>query len=183
MPYFDSPAADSYTAAICIDMQKNLSWSAYVTSLGRLMQLLLCFVCLLGCAASPSAPATAPTVEPPAAGPEVPAVAKIASSVQNLIERLRADGITAANVATRHPESYSTPLMRVDDTGRIQTVIQVTTVDKQVESVLEQQGVHIDITDEALHLIQAWIPFERVEQVAQLPFVRYIRPPSYAFRR
>jgi hypothetical protein len=71
----------------------------------------------------------------------------------------------------------------VDHLGRIQTVIQVTAVDAQVERLLEQQQVHIDISDAGLRLMQAWIPFDRVEQVARLPFVQYIRPPSYAFRR
>lgn len=146
---------------------------------GRLMNLSVCLLCLVGCGASQSAPATVS----PAAGSEVAAVAKIAASLQSLIQRLRADGVTAANVTTRNPESYSTPLIRVDHLGRIQTVIQVTAVDAQVERLLEQQQVHIDISDAGLRLMQAWIPFDRVEQVARLPFVQYIRPPSYAFRR
>lgn len=148
----------------------------------RLIRCLL-LLCMTACSAFqplPTATAGATTAH---SNPDVSATAKIASSLRSVIQRLREAGITAANAAVRHAESYSMPLVQVDHTGSIQTVIVVTTVDDQVESLLEQQQVRIEIADADLRLIQAWIPFERVEHIAALPFVRYIRPPSYAFRR
>jgi asparagine synthetase B (glutamine-hydrolysing) len=115
--------------------------------------------------------------------PTAPASEKIAASIRSVAQRMRQDGITAANVATRQAESYTTPLVRVDHTGMLHAVILVTTVDDQVEAVLEEHQVRIEIADVSLRMIQTWIPFDRLERLAALPFVRYIQPPSYAVRR
>lgn len=111
------------------------------------------------------------------------AAAKIAAAIRSVVQRLQQDGITAATAAARQAESYTTSLVRVDHTGSIQAVILVTAVENQVESILAQHQARIEIADAELRLIQAWVPFERLEQIAALPFVRYIRPPSYAVRR
>jgi hypothetical protein len=96
---------------------------------------------------------------------------------------MQQEGLTAANAATRHPETYSTPLVRVDQAGRIHTLILVTAVSTQVEATLATHDVTVESTDARRHSVQAWIPFERLEIVAMLPFVRYLHPPHYAHRR
>ncbi len=118
---------------------------------------------------------------PPLSGS--PAASKIASSLQRVVQRMQQDGVTAANMTARHAERYSTPLVHVDSGGRVHTAILVTMFDAQVESVLTTYQVSIDRADAQTRLVQAWIPFDRLEIVAALPFVRYLRPPSYASRR
>ena len=112
-----------------------------------------------------------------------PAASKIASPLQRVVQRMQQDGVTAANVTTRHAERYSTPLVRVDAQGRIHTAILVTTFDAQVESVLTTHQAAIEHADTQARLVQAWIPFDRLATVATFPFVRYLRSPSYARRR
>jgi hypothetical protein len=108
---------------------------------------------------------------------------KIASSLHSVVQQMRQDGVTAANVAARQAESYSTPLVRVDHTGRLQAVVLVTAVEERMVSQLEAHQAHVEIADAELRLIQAWIPFDRLEDIATLPFVHAIRPPGYAMRR
>jgi hypothetical protein len=72
--------------------------------------------------------------------------------------------------------------VRVDALGRIHTAIRVTRVDLQVVSGLQAAQVEIDQTA-GQDTIQGWIPFDRVEQVAALSFVRGLRPPRYAIHR
>lgn len=112
-----------------------------------------------------------------------PAASKIASPLQRVVQRMQQDGVTAANVTTRQAERYSTPLVRVDAKGRVHTAILVTTFDAQVESALTTPQVSLEHVDAQARLVQAWIPFDRLATVAALPFVRYLRPPSYATRR
>ena len=112
-----------------------------------------------------------------------PVAGKIASSLQHIVQRMHRDGVTAANVATRHAETYSTPLVHVDPLGRVHTAILVTTFDTHVESVLTVHQVAIERADAQLHIVHAWVPFDRLETIAALPFVRSLRPPSYASRR
>src|SRR5262249_23167445 len=118
---------------------------------------------------------------PPLSGS--PATSKIASSLLRVVQRMQQDGVTAGNVTARHAERYSTSLVRVDTAGRVQTAILVTTFDAQVEAVLTTQQVAIERADARARLVQAWIPFDRLITVAALPFVRYLRAPSYASRR
>jgi len=118
---------------------------------------------------------------PPLSGS--PATSKIASSLQRVVQRMQQDGVTADNVTARHAETYSTPLVQVDAAGRVQTAILVTTFDAQVESALTAHQVTIERANAQAHLVQAWIPFDRLTTVAALPFVRYLRAPSYASRR
>ena len=112
-----------------------------------------------------------------------PAASKIASPLQRVVQRMQQDGVTAATVTAHRTERYSTPLVRVDAQGRVHTAILVTTFDAQVESVLTTHQVSIEQADTQARLVQAWIPFDRLATVAALPFVRYLRPPSYASRR
>jgi hypothetical protein len=96
---------------------------------------------------------------------------------------MQEDGLTAENVAAHHAHTYTTPLVQVDAQGNMHAVLLVSAIDERVLSLLEEHRVRIDIIDEKLLLVQAWIPFDRLEDVAALPFVRYIRPPSYATLR
>lgn len=141
---------------------------------GKLCKGLL-YLCLVvpACGTSPATP--------PASND--PASTKIASPLRHTIARLQQDGITAANAAQRQVETYATPLVRIDRHGRLHVVLVVSSVDDQVQLWLEAYQVDIEDTDATLLLVQAWVPFERLEEVARLAFVRYIRPPSYALRR
>jgi hypothetical protein len=61
-------------------------------------------------------------------------------------------------------------------------VIRVISFDPQVVSDLQAENVYIEQTA-GQDTIQGWIPFDRVEQVAALSFVRDLRPPRYARHR
>lgn len=149
----------------------------------RRAKWLLCLLSLMACGTPRPPPVTTTSAGTTPADSRILAEAKMASSLHSVVQRMRQDGVTAANVTTRQAESYTTPLVRVDHTGRIQAVVLVTAVEEWVASQLEVHRAHIEIADAELRLIQAWIPFDRLEEIAALPFVRYIRPPSYAMRR
>ena len=152
-----------------------------MSKFGSLLAILLA---VMACSPSSHEAQTSPAAEPVGRypHPNVPAN-KIASSIRDVLQRLRADGLTMANAATRRAETYSTPLVRIDPAGRVHTTIIVTQLDAQVAAALTAQQVVIEHTDDTTQSLQTWIPFERVETVAALPFVRYLRPPRYASRR
>src|SRR3970282_2161006 len=55
--------------------------------------------------------------------------------------------------------------------------------DQENISKLESMDVKIEIVNSKFNLIQAWVPFDKVEEVASLSFVRKITPPSYGILR
>lgn len=93
---------------------------------------------------------------------------------------MRADGVTAANAASRDVSSYSNALVRVDATGRIQTTVWVTQLHDHMLGELRRFQMHIERTDARQGVVQGWVPFYRIEDVAALAFVQHVRPPRYA---
>lgn len=150
----------------------------------RLGSILAILLAVMACSPSSHEAHTPSVAEPGGRYPHSKAPAnKIASPIRDVLQRLRADGLTAATAAARQAETYSTPLVRIDPTGRVHTTIVVTQLDAQVTAALLAQQVVVEHTDDTTQSLQTWIPFERVETVAALPFVRYLRPPRYASRR
>lgn len=108
---------------------------------------------------------------------------KIASIIQNVIQRMHDDGVTRANVSARSAAEYSNPFVRVDAMGRIHADITVTQVTPDIMADLRASQIHIVQSHAGQTIIQGWVPFDRVVTVATMPFVHHIRPPRYAMRR
>ncbi len=124
-----------------------------------------------------------PPVVTPAKGTDYTSHHKIASIIQNVIQRMHDDGVTRANVSTRSAAEYSNPFVRVDATGRIHADITVTHVTPEIMADLRASQVQIVQSHAGQTIIQGWVPFDRVVTVATMPFVHLIRPPRYAMRR
>jgi hypothetical protein len=144
--------------------------------------MLLLLVLVVSCSLS-SPPATTPTDSVSPFDATTPALMKIAAPLRQVRQRMQEDGLTAENVAAHNADTYTTPLVRVDAQGNIHAVLLVRAIDEHVLALLGEHRVRLDSMHEKLLLVQAWIPFDRLEDVAALPFVRYIRPPSYATLR
>jgi hypothetical protein len=107
----------------------------------------------------------------------------VSSSLTLIVEKMKALGITKENAKELGASSLSTPLVRVNDEGSIQTYVYVRTFGAEEKALLEARDVVIEITNEKLGIIQTWIPFDKIYEVAELPFVKRITPPSYATPR
>jgi hypothetical protein len=108
---------------------------------------------------------------------------KIASLIRDVVRRMRDDGITPANVASRSAAAYSNAFVRVDTRGRIHADMTVTGVTSEVIADLRALQVHHIQSQAGQTIVQGWVPFDQVERVAALPFVHHIRPPRYAMPR
>ena len=174
---------------LCAALSRSMS-VPFSSKLGDGCVVVLCLVVWgLVLPLSPDTPqahpalAATPGEPPPPLFPPSPQATHIAVVLRRVVSRMHHHGLTAANVATRQPETYTPPLVRVDVLGRLHTAIQVSTFDPQVEAALVAQHVQLDRVDISARVVQAWVPFDRLESVAALSFVCSIRPPRYAQRR
>jgi hypothetical protein len=92
---------------------------------------------------------------------------------------MEAQGMSRQNARDRNAASLSNPLVKVNEEGSIQTYIHVDTFGAEEKALLEKYEAVIEITNEKLGIVQAWIPFDRINEVAQLSFVKRITPPGY----
>jgi hypothetical protein len=108
---------------------------------------------------------------------------KVSSSLRAMIEKMESLGITTENANELKASSLSTPLVRVNDRGSIQTYVYVTTFGVDEKALLEERDMVIEIINEKLGIIQAWIPYNKIDEVAQFPFVKRITAPRYGTPR
>ena len=108
---------------------------------------------------------------------------KISSLITKSISKMQSLGITRENAESVYASSISDPLVKVDNSGNIQTYIYMENMNQDNISTLESMNVKIEIVNSKFNLIQAWVPFDKVEEVAGLNFVKKITPPSYGILR
>ena len=73
--------------------------------------------------------------------------------------------------------------LRVNAAGEVQVYILLDAVTDDALRQLTASGATIEITDAARRRVQARIPASRLRAVAALPFVTFVRLPTYAVRR
>ena len=104
---------------------------------------------------------------------------KVSSALRAVIDAMVARGITRQNAKELRASAFSNPLVKVNDQGNIQTYIYVDSFQPGNMDLLKSHEVIVEIVNENLKIIQGWIPFNRIYDVAQLPFVTSITRPSY----
>ena len=109
---------------------------------------------------------------------------KISSVVRRVLTQLQDMAATRQNAGTMAVHSLSIPqLIRVNEFGQIQVYIRVSETGLEQVAQLESLEVVIEIVNRDHKIIQAWVHFDRVVDVASLDFVRRISPPAYAHTR
>jgi hypothetical protein len=70
-------------------------------------------------------------------------------------------------------------MMRVNKNAEVQVYILVTEVTEQNLAELQNAGARIELQDKRQRIVQGRIPVTRLEEVAALAFVRFVRLPDY----
>ena len=71
--------------------------------------------------------------------------------------------------------------LRLTDAGEVQVFVIVADASAGTRNALETLGTQIERVDEDANIVQAWVPAGRLRQIANLPSVRTVRLPDYAF--
>ena len=108
---------------------------------------------------------------------------KVSPIVRAVKENIEDPSITARSARGLNYSALSNPLVKVDEDGNIHTYIRVHSFGAAEIAQLEAYDAEIETVNEEHGIVQAWIPFEVVDQVAQLTFVKLISPPGYRVTR
>ncbi len=103
---------------------------------------------------------------------------KVSPIVRAVKENIEDRSITARSARGLNYSALSNPLVKVDEDGNIHTYIRVHSFGAAERTQLEAYDAEIETVNEEHGIVQAWIPFEVVDQVAQLTFVKLISPPG-----
>ena len=138
----------------------------------------LSLACLLVSCASPDGSQSSASIGA-MESPETVTSTRVSPKLRDVVEALHAAGITSANARQRNADDYSTSFVKVNNAGAIQVHVKVRDVDSSTIAVLEQNGMQIELYNESLGLIQGWVPYDRIDNVASLGFVERVTPPDY----
>ena len=116
--------------------------------------------------------------------PLSPEQRKIHPLLRHQLREMAILGVTPQTAQTFNlARRFESPLLKVNDAGRIQVYVHVTQVDDGVLGLVRQHGLDIEIVNAELGILQGWLPFDRIEPLAREGAVRRIRPPDYGTRR
>jgi hypothetical protein len=119
---------------------------------------------------------TTPTLR---AQSEMQKPSKIASSVQQLVDKITTSAGTA-RIAQSALSNLSNDLLHVDAAGRIELLFHAAgIIGAGEEQDLKALGAEIVIKLESFGMIQAWVPYDKVEEAALLDWVVAVTPPDY----
>jgi Subtilase family len=105
---------------------------------------------------------------------------KIADSVQQVLQKLDATTRAAADAAV-DLSAVSNPLVRVDHAGKIELVFHAAgpVGDADVKALQALGADIVTVLTSPAGMIQAWVPYQKVEAAAALPWVVAVTPPGY----
>jgi hypothetical protein len=104
---------------------------------------------------------------------------KVASSIQQLLEKITPSA-GMARMARPDLSNLSNDLLHVDAAGRIELLFHAAgMIGVGEEKDLEALGAEIVIKLESYGMIQAWVPYDKVEEAASLGWVVAVTPPDY----
>lgn len=104
---------------------------------------------------------------------------KLHPTLSAVVERIEQAGVTPDTVDLYELGRFTTPLVRVDSRGRVQVYVHVGQVDDATLRALRAEGLTVDHADARSGIVQGWVPFHRVDDIALLGVVKRIRPPDY----
>ncbi len=70
--------------------------------------------------------------------------------------------------------------VRFDSSGNVQVYINLTNTDDGTLQQLRDLGANIEVVNSRWNKLQAWVPVDALDRIAELDAVRYITPPDYA---
>lgn len=108
-----------------------------------------------------------------------PAQQKIESNVLDKISAMRRAGLTAQNAQMRNAAQFSDKYgVQVDEQGRIYVYLRPTksATFEQLESIALQSGSKLGATNREFKIVQVWVPFEKLEEVAGQAAIASIQP-------
>jgi len=104
---------------------------------------------------------------------------KINQSIISVLLAIKDRKITRANAKAKNIFKLSNHRVHIDNNGEIQIYIHMISFGEDVFAQLRKNEVKIEITNKTLAIVQGWAPFDRIEDIAALAFVRQIKPPNY----
>ncbi len=108
-------------------------------------------------------------------------ISKIHPHLQSKSKQIKEIRNKTVSTTVINLSGLSSPLMRVKENGMMQVYIYIDgPISETSNQILEEQGVHIELINDKLNIIQAWVPDSFLDLISDFPNIRKIDLPRYA---
>ena len=107
------------------------------------------------------------------------APSKIRPALKAVLSAIKTRGISRGQARVMKIHRLSNRAVRVSPEGRVQVYIRLHTIGDTEIAELAARESEIQLVNQYLRVVQARVPFDRLEEIAMLPFVRQVSAPRY----
>ncbi|MFQ5769182.1 MAG: hypothetical protein ACE5HX_01500 [bacterium] len=104
---------------------------------------------------------------------------KISFPIRNLLDKIAAKAMSAQSVEDTKLSSLSNSLVKLDDKGNIQCYIYLSEATEENIAQLRTKLAKVDLFNKQLKIVQAWVLYNKIKEIAKFAFVKQVTPPDY----
>ncbi|MEQ9617939.1 MAG: S8 family serine peptidase [Deltaproteobacteria bacterium] len=110
-------------------------------------------------------------------------IPKISPRLGRMMGKLKDMGAERSDMRNLSAQDLSTPLVRVSNEGNIEVNIYCDETSGTNMEQLYSLGLETEVVSEKYKVVQGWLPYDKLEEAANLGFVSRITPPAYGHTR
>lgn len=107
---------------------------------------------------------------------------KISPKISEVLQKLHSRETAREHRPAFRPSTLSSLLVKIDDEGNIQCYVHLNDTNEENLGKIKALLTRIELINQEQNIVQAWIPYDLIEEVASLDFVSQIRQPEYSVK-
>jgi len=108
---------------------------------------------------------------------------KLNQNLKNITNQISEMAVTRSEVQSEKLSDLSNPVIKIDDQGNVEVFLYCNEVSNENLAELKSLGLIIEDMNDEHKIVHGWIPYENLEEAAEIGFVVKVTPPDYAHVR
>lgn len=108
---------------------------------------------------------------------------KLNQNLKRVINEISTSAATRAEDQDSKLSNLSNHVVKIDDTGNVEVFLYCNEVSDENLTKLQSLGLIIEDMNDEHKIVQGWMPYENLEEAAELGFIVKVTPPDYAHTR
>lgn len=108
---------------------------------------------------------------------------KVNQTLQQVIDEASNTATTRAEDGGSRLSSLSSQIVKIDDSGNVEVFLYCSEVSNENLAKLQALGLILEDMNSEHKVVHGWMPYENIEDAAEMGFVVKVKPPDYAHKR
>ena len=108
---------------------------------------------------------------------------KLNSNLKETTNQISNMAVTRDNIQSAKLSDLSNPVIKIDDEGNVEVFLYCNEVSNDNLAELKSLGLILEDMNDEHKIVHGWMPYENLEEAAEIGFVVKVTPPDYAHIR